>query len=211
MCGYDGKGGQNCVELSNGQYDALYAAQNGQQGIGLPKGQGYDTNGAITCGGVVCGSVTGYEVGGGMGRETADLAVGIGVGKMTEPLFAWTGRWIGGMFSRTLGEASGALSKAANALAELRRPAWAETPGGFVNWLKNLQRAGTKLTADQADALVSEAKRLNVDVRLDPPHPGTNWDRPHLNIGKEGQVHLEVPEGYDHPSVLRDMQNSLRC
>lgn len=35
----------------------------------------------------------------------------------------------------------------------------------------------------------------------DPPHPGTNWDVDHFNIGKEGQVHLEVPKGYSSPSV----------
>src|SRR3984885_9448082 len=63
------------------------------------------------------------------------------------------------------------------------RPAWASTPGGFVNWLKNLEATGTKLSAADADAVVSEAKRLGVDVRLDPPHAGTNWNVPHLNVG----------------------------
>jgi hypothetical protein len=51
------------------------------------------------------------------------------------------------------------------------------------------------LTSSQADSIVAQAKKLGVDVRLDPPHPGTNWDVPHLNIGREGQVHLEVPQG----------------
>jgi len=40
-----------------------------------------------------------------------------------------------------------------------------------------------------------------VKVRLDPPHPGTNWEVPHLNVGEAGQVHLEVPEGYSNPNV----------
>jgi Pretoxin HINT domain len=90
---------------------------------------------------------------------------------------------------------------AEGALNNLGRPAWANTPGGFMNWLKNLSGTGTKLTAEQADALINEAQRLGVDVRLDPPHPGTNWEVPHLNIGSEGQVHIEVPGGYDNPSV----------
>jgi RHS repeat-associated protein len=81
------------------------------------------------------------------------------------------------------------------------RPVWARTAGGFVNWLKNLGKAGTKLTAKEADEVIAEAKNLGVEVRLDPPHPGTDWNVPHLNIGKEGQVHLEVPQGYSNPSV----------
>jgi hypothetical protein len=83
------------------------------------------------------------------------------------------------------------------------RPAWATTPGGFVNWLKNLQKAGTPLSAGQADAIISEAKSLGVDVRLAPAHAGTNWDVPHLNIGGNGQVHLEVPAGYTNPGVAQ--------
>jgi len=50
----------------------------------------------------------------------------------------------------------------------------------------------------------------DVVIRLDPPHFGTDWDVPHLNIGSEGQVHLEVPEGYDHPTVLKGSTNGLR-
>lgn len=83
------------------------------------------------------------------------------------------------------------------------RPGWASTPGGFVNWLKNLQAAGGKLTAEQADAVIAQAKEMGVEVRLDPPHPGTNWNVPHLNIGSNGQVHLEVPAGYSNPGVAQ--------
>lgn len=80
------------------------------------------------------------------------------------------------------------------------RPAWAKTAGGFVNWLRNLQRAGAKLTAQEADEIIAEAKTLNVKVRLDPPHVGTPWNVPHLNIG-EANVHLEVPSGYSNSTV----------
>jgi hypothetical protein len=58
-----------------------------------------------------------------------------------------------------------------------------------------------KLTAPQADAVISGAQRLGVEVRLDPPHPGTPWNVEHLNIGSNGQVHLEVPKGYTNPTV----------
>jgi RHS repeat-associated protein len=83
------------------------------------------------------------------------------------------------------------------------RPPWANSPGGFVNWLKNLQKADVKLTNQQADAIINEAKTLNVEVRLDPPHPGTAWNVPHLNIGNAGQVHLEVAPGYSNPGVFQ--------
>jgi RHS repeat-associated protein len=87
-------------------------------------------------------------------------------------------------------------------LVSLGRPFWANTSGGFVNWLVNLQRSGTKLTKEQADAIIAEAKKLGVDVRLDPPHgPGNPWNVDHLNVGRNGQAHLEVPAGYDNPSV----------
>jgi hypothetical protein len=87
-------------------------------------------------------------------------------------------------------------------LASSGRPFWAKSAGGFVNWLRNLQRSGTKLTTEQADAIIGEAKKLGVETRLDPPHgPGNPWNVEHLNIGKNGQVHLEVPPGYDNPSV----------
>ena len=97
---------------------------------------------------------------------------------------------------RTLTTALGAAKD-----PQLVPPAYANTPGGFVNWLRNLEHAGTKLTSSQADALAAQAKQLGVDVRLDPPHPGTNWDVPHLNFGREGQAHLEVPQGYSNATI----------
>ena len=86
-------------------------------------------------------------------------------------------------------------------LARLGRPPYANNAGGFVNWLKNLQRSGTMLTKEEADALIQEAQKLGVYVRLDPPHPGTNWNVPHLNLGNGGPVHLQVPAGYFNPTV----------
>jgi hypothetical protein len=82
------------------------------------------------------------------------------------------------------------------------RPPWAKgKPGGYVNWLQNLENEKKILTAAEANSVIDEAKRLGVNVRLDPPHPGTNWDKPHLNFGSNGQVHLEVPSGYDYPDI----------
>jgi RHS repeat-associated protein len=96
----------------------------------------------------------------------------------------------------------GALIESASAISLLaERPDWARTAGGFLNWLKNLQRASRSLSTEEADAIASEAKNLGIKVRLDPPHPGTNWDIPHLNIGNNGQVHLQVPQGYTNPTI----------
>lgn len=80
------------------------------------------------------------------------------------------------------------------------RPNWENTPGGFVNWLRNLQTNETAQTQAQVDAIVAESQSLGISVRLDPPHPGTNWNVPHLNISS-ANVHLEVPSGYTNPTV----------
>jgi hypothetical protein len=55
------------------------------------------------------------------------------------------------------------------------------------------------MTKEQIDHIVELAKKYGVDVRLDPPHPGTPWNVSHLNIGKDGQVHIPVPTGYTIP------------
>jgi RHS repeat-associated protein len=189
VCVDNGQGGQNCFNLTDAQYQNLYKQQNGQQGIGLPTPQ-VGGGGAVTCGGSDCGSVSYFE------PSLYDPVPGAVATAVAADL---GGRFVLGP---VLGRIGAALApSAAKVLARLGRPAWAESAGGFVNWLKNLQRAGKSLTSEEADAVISEAKRLNVDVRLDPPHPGTDWDVPHLNIGKEGQVHLEVPSGYDNLSV----------
>ena len=89
-------------------------------------------------------------------------------------------------------------AKVAKRAAQLVRPAWVRDAGSFVNWLKNLQKSGVKLTQSELDDIVWEVRRLGVSVRLDPPHPGTPWNVPHLNTGK-ANVHLEVPRGYELP------------
>ncbi len=85
-------------------------------------------------------------------------------------------------------------------VAAMARPAWAYTPGGFVNWCKNISGSGKTLTAAQADAIIAEAQRLGVYVRLDPGHIKTKWPMPHLNLGN-ANVHLPVPPGYTNPNV----------
>jgi RHS repeat-associated protein len=89
--------------------------------------------------------------------------------------------------------------EAVETLDEMGRPGWAHTAGGFVNWLRNLQNPNVSLTPEQADAVVREARKLGVDVRLDQGHPRTRWNVPHLNLGVRGQVHLRVPQGYALP------------
>jgi RHS repeat-associated protein len=119
------------------------------------------------------------------------------------------GQWADASWGlKSIGEASALLGRWAYrralksiTLRLMGRPNWASGAGGFVNWLRNLQRSGRTLTHAEADALIDEATRLGVDVRLDPPHPGTGWDAPHLNFGKEGQAHLMVPSDYSHHAV----------
>ncbi len=192
------QGQDTCHHYTDEQYKDLYNRQNGQQGINLPGGN-FPT-GDITCGGVKCGSATYFEPG-----MESDDAVNFAIGGLFKAAFDVGMGLFEGLFGSTTrqvaGEAVTGATKTAGEKLLASRPEWAKTPGGFVNWLKNLQKAGTSLGGDEADAVVSEAKRLGVDVRLDPPHPGTNWDVPHLNIGSNGQVHLEVPGGYTNPGV----------
>jgi hypothetical protein len=83
------------------------------------------------------------------------------------------------------------------------RPSWVQNAGTTVNWAKNLEQGyldnGNIPTTVDLDDLVSTARQHGVDVRLDPPHPGTPWNVPHLNIGNKGQIHVPVPQGYVLP------------
>ena len=68
-----------------------------------------------------------------------------------------------------------------------------------MGWLQQIAKARPRLTVTEIDNIVLRARRYGVKVRLDPPHPRTAWNVPHLNIGKRGQVHLAVPQGYQLP------------
>lgn len=94
----------------------------------------------------------------------------------------------------TPSDAAGTARCAANTFAEMRRPAWANNHGAFVNWLKNLQRDRRVLTDAYTDAIISEYKRLGIYVRLDRPNPGTKWNVPHLNNGGSTNVNLQVSQ-----------------
>jgi len=192
-------GQDKCHHYTDDQYKRLLAEQNGKQGINLPD-QALP-HGDITCGGVKCGTATYFEPG-----MESDDAVNFGIGGVFKLAFDAGIGLFEGLFGSTTRQVAGetvagTATRSAGEKLLASRPDWARTPGGFVNWLKNLQKAGTSLGGDEADAVISEAKKLGVDVRLDPPHPGTNWDVPHLNIGSSGQVHLEVPSGYTNPGV----------
>jgi RHS repeat-associated protein len=89
-------------------------------------------------------------------------------------------------------------------LDRLGRPRWAHTPGGFVGWLETIENPkGSPLTAEQADAIVKEARQLGLNVRLDPAHEGRNeWTSPHLNVwrgGANSSAHVLVPDSYKLP------------
>jgi hypothetical protein len=87
---------------------------------------------------------------------------------------------------------------ALKAAAKSTLPEWVNDAGSLVNHAKNLQEAGGTVTKEAADDIVRAARQHGVNVRLDPPHPNTSWDMPHLNVGKPGD-HVPVPEGYVLP------------
>jgi hypothetical protein len=94
------------------------------------------------------------------------------------------------------------LTKAVDVLDEMGRPKYAHTPGGFLSWLSTIQDPnGSTVTREQADALVREARKLGLNVRLDPAHsPPNPWNSPHVNIfGNTANVHVLVPNGYALP------------
>lgn len=79
-------------------------------------------------------------------------------------------------------------------------PEWVRNGNNLMSWLKEMAKGRPRLPAGQLDEIVLKARQMGVKVRLDPPHhPNTGWNVPHLNIGKNGQVYLEVPQGYRIP------------
>ncbi len=82
-------------------------------------------------------------------------------------------------------------------------PSWVKDGGTLVNYGKNLQSeykaTGSIPSTNQLDIYIKRATEYGVQVRLDPPHPGTPWNVPHLNVGSSGQVHIPVPQGYTLP------------
>jgi RHS repeat-associated protein len=110
------------------------------------------------------------------------------------------------------GGSSGGGSRSGGAYTPRVRPHFADTPGGFVNWMKDLETefvtTGFVPSTQQLDGIVSEAVSHGVYIRLDPPHSsptssarGTVWaTTPHLNVGgKKGDYHVPVPQGYVWP------------
>jgi hypothetical protein len=82
----------------------------------------------------------------------------------------------------------------------LKAPDWVKDGGSFVNWMNNLQKEGRVLTKTDLDKIADMARQHQVDIRFDPPHPGTAWNVPHFNIGADGQAHIAVPSDYTPPS-----------
>jgi hypothetical protein len=145
--------------------------------------------------------VTGQSVGT-FGRVCGILNI-IPGGKWLGKGVKWAGGAVAKRFPKIAVGVEGILTKvfkrgAKDLLAKIR-PAWVKDPGSFVNWMMNLQRQGARLTKEEIDAIVREARRHRVKLRLDPPHPGTPHNYPHLNIGVNGQAHIWVPPGYQLP------------
>ena len=185
-------------QLHLDQWNKILAAQNAANasgsGGGITMAGGPNASyGTINCGGEACGSATMkntpmQDEGG------ATLLMAVPLERLAGPLLDGAGSLLSKMIGRS-------AAKGAEEAAELFIPKWADTPGGFVNFVKSLTHKGADLTADQVDQIVAKGKQLGVDIRLDPPHPGTAWEVPHLNVGREGQVHLRVPDGYANSSI----------
>jgi RHS repeat-associated protein len=111
ICVNDEKGEQQCVTLTDAQYQNLYQAQNGKQGITLP---GTMAGGNITCGGQTCGTVA-YVPGKGDAQDLtvsfalADLG-GRAIGAALKG--AWTG--IVRLFAREAEQSTVVIGKMAD-------------------------------------------------------------------------------------------------
>ncbi len=89
-------------------------------------------------------------------------------------------------------------------LNAMGRPSFAYDDRGFLTWLRQMEdQEAPAVTAAQANAIAHEARRLGLEVRLDPEgHDtvGNPWTRPHLNImGHTANVHMFVPNDYKLP------------
>jgi len=103
VCVDDGNGKQQCQNYTDEQYQKLYNAQNGQQGINLPGGQ--FPRGNITCGGQTCGSATYNEAP--LEDQTAGMVMGYEGGKLGGILLGKLAGAIGGMLGKGAGELAG--------------------------------------------------------------------------------------------------------
>ena len=90
-------------------------------------------------------------------------------------------------------------------LVNMGRPLSVQTADAFAGWLKTIQDStGSAVSSQQATAIAREAKRLGLNVRLDPGHtaPGNPWNRPHLNIwisDPTKSAHVIVPGNFKLP------------
>jgi hypothetical protein len=186
-----------CYTVSDDQWAAIQKQiAAGNSGGVTTDGTGFLGTGTILCGGSACGSATYFE------PSMEDPLPGIVASAMTADLGGSVLGRVGGAFARLFGRTAAGAAAAETAETVLSRmPAWVRSGGALVSWLRDLEHNGVQLSAADADAIIVKAKELNVDVRLDPPHPNTAWDVPHLNIGGKGQVHLEVPTGYDNATI----------
>ena len=140
-----------------------------------------------------------------IGGALAPLAEGATVSKAAASVgAAGVGEEAAGVGAAGVGEAAAggaeltcecACAGTGDALARLARPAWANTGGGLVNWMRQLEASKGTLTRAQAEAIAKEAERLGVKCRIDEGHPGTDWPGSHLNIGpKKSGPHVGIED-----------------
>jgi hypothetical protein len=61
--------------------------------------------------------------------------------------------------------------------------------GLFERWLNHKHAANQPLSDEQAQQVWDKLKAQGKMPRLDPPHPGTQWNIPHINV--DG-IHIPV-------------------
>jgi RHS repeat-associated protein len=113
VCLNDENGNQTCHTYNDAQYQSIYQAQNGKQGINLP-GNFPAPTGDITCGGTVCGSAT-YVPGKG---DAQDLTVSFALADLGGRAIgaALKGAWSGivGLFGRGAEQSTVVIGKMAD-------------------------------------------------------------------------------------------------
>jgi RHS repeat-associated protein len=193
----NGKGGENCVNLTDDQYKQLYNKQNGQQGINLPGGQ--FPGGNITCnGGQTCGSAQYFEPGLQPDYLGDALIGGIAGGLVNAGRAFFEGLLGSAARDTTAGVIAGEATRAGEATAQdilqgavkeggSRADIYAK-PGGFAQATKDF------------DALGGQAQSLGrVQIKDLPNGAGRAVLR---NFSSDGRATLEIqPAGGGYKSI----------
>jgi RHS repeat-associated protein len=156
------------------------------------------------------------------GLPTGSLCLlGAGEGIATNAVASAAGGSHSGASDTTLAAAMGCASGGSSGggganTTRFKKPEWVKNPGSFMRWLTTIQQyfkdggVATKAadfpTTQEVDDIVRLAKEFDVEYRIDPPQG--DWGVRHINFGKLG-VHLPVPQDYQLPPGLEDIEGKL--